>query len=214
MTALVSFHTYKLTDVVTVHSPVSEGRIMDLYEGEQITVENLLYGTLIHSANDAAFALADFHPGGRAGFVNSMNQKAKELNLINTHFSDPAGFDNEKQYSTASDLAVLTLTALANDTIAHIVSIPTITISDANFVTFHKLSNVNELLGTMPGVAGVKTGWTENAKENLITLTKREGNEIIIVVLGSDDRFGETILLTDWTFNNYSWPTGQSMTDQ
>ena len=66
----------------------------------------------------------------------------------------------------------------------------------------------------MPRVAGVKTGWTENAKENLITLTKRNGNEIIIVVLGSDDRFGETILLTDWTFNNYSWPTDQSMTDQ
>ena len=146
-------------------------------------------------------------------------QKARALNLINTHFMDPVGFDNDKQYSTASDLAELATVAFQQPLIAHTISIPSITISDVDYITFHRLENVNELLGSVPGVAGGKTGWTENAKENLINITKRDGEEILTVLLGSDDRFGETQILTDWIFTNYTWPqaealTVQSITDQ
>jgi D-alanyl-D-alanine carboxypeptidase len=134
-----------------------------------------------------------------------MNQKANELGLENTHFYDPAGFDNDKQFTTASDLSKLALYAMKNRTIAHIVSIPLITVPDSEYIHFHQLRNVNKLLGTVPGVAGVKTGWTENAKENLINLTKRNDHEILTVVLGSDDRFSETKILTDWVFDNFTW---------
>ena len=205
MTALVVLDQYNLSDIITVENPVSQGRIMGLYAGEKISVNNLLFGMLIHSANDASYALADFYPEGRASFIAKMNQKAQELDLVNTHFSDPAGFDNDKQYSTATDLAELSLTALKNETIARIVSIPSITISDADYMMFHQLTNVNQLLGVVPGVAGVKTGYTENAKENLINLMKRDGHEILTVILGSDDRFGETQYLTEWAFANFSW---------
>ncbi|MBI4130712.1 D-alanyl-D-alanine carboxypeptidase [Candidatus Roizmanbacteria bacterium] len=205
MTALVALDAYDLDEEVTVTSPIHEGSVMELTEGEHMTVENLLYGTLIQSANDAAYALAQHHPAGIAGFVDQMNQKVEEIGLENTHFVDPAGFDNEKQYTTAYDLAKLSLYALTNRTIAHMVSLPAITVPDGTFTRFHSLKNVNQLLGTVPGVAGIKTGWTENAKENLINLTKRDGHGVLTVILGSDDRFGETQYLTNWVFENFEW---------
>jgi len=205
MTALVVLDNFPLDSVFTVGVPVQDGRIMDLIPDEKITVENLLYGLLVHSANDAAFALAENYPGGMEVFVSEMNKKALELSLENTHFVNPAGFDDVKQYSTAKDLARLSVFALKNKTIAKIVSTPAITVHDVDFKYFHPLTTVNKLLGVVPGVAGVKTGWTENAKENLINLTKRDEKEILTVVLGSDDRFSETQILTDWVFNSFSW---------
>ena len=92
-----------------------------------------------------------------------------------------------------------------NKILAKMVAIPQITISDVTHTYFHKLSNVNQLLGRIPGVAGIKTGWTEEAGENLVTLVERGGRKIIIVVLHSRDRFGDTIRLIDWVFNNYEW---------
>lgn len=205
MTALVALDYFSLDSVLTVENPIKEGRIMELVPGEKITMENILYGLLIHSANDAAFTIARNYPGGEEMFVAAMNDKARDLNLDNTHFADPAGFDDNKQYSTAQDLMRLSIYAMKNQTIAKVVSIPAITIHDVDDVYFHNLTNVNKLLGVVPGVAGVKTGWTENAKENLINLTKRDGREVMTVVLGSDDRFGETQVLTNWAFDNFEW---------
>ena len=178
---------------------------MDLVEGEKITVENLLYGVLVHSANDAAYTLAENYPGGFSEFIKAMNQKAKELNLENTHFVNPAGFDDNKQYTTAKDLARLSIFALENPLIAKMVGTVAITVSDVDYRYFHALTNVNELLGKVSGVAGVKTGWTKNAKENLINLTKKNGHEVLTVVLGSEERFAETEILTNWIFKNYEW---------
>lgn len=210
MTAVVALEHYSPEDIVTITAPVATGSRMGLINGERITVENLLYGLLIQSANDAAYALARHDPNGQGDFVARMNQKAEELGLENTHFFDPAGFDNDKQYTTASDLSKLAVYALQNKMIAKIVSIPLITVPDDDFIHFHQLRNVNQLLGTVPGVAGVKTGWTENAKENLVNLTKRNNREVLTVILGSDDRFGETKALTDWVFDNYTWPVETS----
>lgn len=205
MTALVALELYDPDDIITVRNPLTEGSIMGLLDGEQISVENLLYGLLIHSANDAAYALARQHEEGMSGFVEDMNDKAVEIGLENTHFFNPAGFDNEKQFTTVLDLSRLTRIAMQNRTVLHMVGIPAITVSDSTFTHFHELKNVNQLLGTVPGVAGVKTGWTENAKENLINLTKRDGQSVITIVLGSNDRFGETVQLTEWVFNNTVW---------
>lgn len=205
MTALVALDMFDLEDALSVKSIVSEGRLMGLQMGETISVENLLYGILIHSGNDAAQALADNAPGGYDAFIAAMNKKASELSLTNTYFVNPIGFDDDNHYSTPADLARLAKVVLANHTLKKIVGIPSITVSDTSYSLFHPLTNVNELVGTVPGVSGVKTGFTENAGESVITVAKRNGHQILIVILHSNDRFGETRELIDWAFTNHEW---------
>lgn len=205
LTALVVLDSFNLDDVVTVKSVVNSGQRMGLVPGERITVENLLFGALIHSGNDAAWALADHYPGGTEAFVKAMNAKAHQLNLMKSTFTNPVGFDDPGHKMTPIDLARLGSVALGNKTIAKMVAIPQITVSDVTHTYFHPLTNVNQLLGKIPGVGGIKTGWTQEAGENLITLVEREGHRVIIVVLKSADRFADTTYLIDWIFSNYEW---------
>ena len=205
MTALVALDTYDLGDVLTIKNVLSDGQSMKLFVGEKMTVENLLFGTLVSSGNDAAYALADNYPGGVAAFVAAMNEKAKELKLTQTHFTNPMGFDDADHKMSAMDLANLARVALANPVVAKMVAIPQITISDVSHTYYHALVNINELLGKIPGVGGIKTGWTEEAGENLVTLVDRNGHKVILVVLHSDDRFAETTALIDWIFGNFRW---------
>ncbi|MFZ2025318.1 MAG: D-alanyl-D-alanine carboxypeptidase family protein [Microgenomates group bacterium] len=207
LSALVVLDAMQLDAVVTVGPIMHDGQVMGLVEGEKITVENLLYGMLIQSGNDAGYALAERYPGGFDAFIFAMNNKAAELHLSGSHFTNPVGFDDPNHYMTAEDLARLADVALSNKTIAKMVGIPQITVSDITHTYFHKLSNVNQLLGKIPGVAGIKTGWTEEAGENLVTLMERNGRRVIIVVLKSADRFADTIQLIDWTFANIDWQT-------
>jgi len=207
LTALVILDAMQLDDVITVPPIMHDGQVMGLVEGERITVENLLYGMLIYSGNDAGYALAETYPGGFDAFIAAMNKKAEDLHLSGSHFTNPVGFDDPNHYMTAEDLARLADVALANKTIAKMVGIPQITISDVTHTYFHKLSNVNQLLGKIPGVAGIKTGWTEEAGENLVTLMERNGHRVIIVVLKSADRFNDTVSLINWTFSNIEWQT-------
>ena len=112
-----------------------------------------------------------------------------------SHFTNPVGYDDPSHYMTAEDLARLADVALENKILAKMVAIPQITISDVTHTYFHKLSNVKQLLGKIPGVAGIKTGWTENAGECLVTDTIRNNIEVVTVVLGSYDRFNESIII-------------------
>lgn len=205
ITALVALDKYGLEDILTVDRVETEGRTMKLIPGEKLTFESLLYGMLVHSANDAAYAIAENYPGGVEKFVEAMNQKAKELNLSNTHFTNPVGFDDREMYTTPSDLARLAKAALSSKLIAKIVGTKNITVSDVDYIHFHTLTNVNELLGKVAGVAGVKTGYTENGGEILVSEVKKNGHSILIVLLKSQDRFAETKLLIDWVFGNFAW---------
>lgn len=205
MTALVALDAYQLDDVVTVGTQSATGQVIGLVPGEKITVENLLYAALIHSGNDAAQALADHYPGGITAFVEKMNQKAQDLHMDSSHFVNPTGYDDGGHKMTAMDLATLAKAAIQNKTIAKMVAIPSISISDVTHTYFHKLTNVNQLLGKIPGVAGIKTGWTEAAGENLVTYVDRDGHRVIFVVLHSRDRFGDTTKLIDWVFANHTW---------
>src|SRR3989344_3008328 len=205
MTALVALDSYDLGEVVTIKNLLTDGQTMKLFVGEKMMVENLLYGTLVMSGNDAAYALADHYPGGVDGFVSAMNEKAKALKLTQTHFTNPMGFDNPNHKTSAMDLANLARVALSNPVIAKMVAIPQITIADVTHTYYHPLKNVNELLGKIPGVGGIKTGWTEEAGENLVTLVDRNGHNVILVVLHSEDRFAETTVLIGWIFGNYQW---------
>lgn len=205
LTALVALDAYNLDDVLTVKTLMNSGQTMKLVAGERMTMENLLYGTLIQSGNDAAYALAENYPGGVEAFITAMNVKAKQLHLAQSHFTNPVGFDDPDHKMTPMDLVRLASVALQNKTITKMVAIPQITISDVTHTYFHSLTNVNQLLGKIPGVGGIKTGWTEEAGENLVTLVERGGKRIIIVVLKSRDRFVDTTKLIDWVFANHRW---------
>lgn len=205
LTAIIALEHYPLDKVLTVKNIVTEGKTMGLFSGEKISVENLLYGTLVHSANDAAYVLADNYPGGVDAFVAQMNSKAGEIGLTDSGFANPVGYDDLNQYITARDLAVLSSYVLRNSVLAHMVGTKSITVADDSFRYFHYLENVNELLGEVPGVGGVKTGFTAAARENLASFVKNDGQSIIVVVLRSQDRFGETKSLIDWIFKEFNW---------
>jgi D-alanyl-D-alanine carboxypeptidase (penicillin-binding protein 5/6) len=206
ITALVALDAYKLDQVLTVGKGVAvTGQKMGLFVGEQITFENLLNGLLVFSANDAAETLAQDYPGGYDAFINAMNAKAQSLSLTNTHFDNPVGLDAGDQYTTARDLVRASEVAMRNPEFAKVVGTESVSFTDVTGKTKYNLKNINELLGSVPGVLGIKTGWTENSKENLVTYIERDGHKIIIAVLGSEDRFGETKTLIDWIFTNYNW---------
>lgn len=206
ITALVTVDVFKPEKIITIRNPITEGQTMGLVPGEKITVKNLLYGTLIHSANDAANALADAY--GYKRFIKLMNKKAQLLSMVDTHFVNPIGFDNHRQYSSVFDLSLAARELLKNPTLADIIAIKEITISDVNFTIFHRLNSTNKLLGKMIGIGGLKTGYTEEAGENLVSFYKHKGHQYIIVVLKSKDRFKDTQILINWLNNNihYSPP--------
>lgn len=206
ITALVSLDTYQLDQVLTVGKGVSvDGQKIGLFPGEKMKFENLLYGLLVYSGNDAAETLAQDYPGGYDAFIAAMNQKATDLSMTNTHFDNPVGLDTDGQYSTAKDLVRASEVAMKNPEFAKIVGTKNVTITDDSGKIVYNLQNVNELLGVVPGVMGVKTGWTENARENLVTYLERDNHKIMIALLGSQDRFGETKELIDWIFTSYNW---------
>lgn len=207
MTALVASEYFKQNSVLTVGSSASTpGSKVGLINGENLTFRSLLYGMLLNSGNDAAFAIAENYPGGVLGFVSAMNKKILELNLKNTHFDNPAGFDSPGHFSSARDLSEITEEALKNTALARIFATKETNIVSLNKKYTHRLLNLNKLLSQINGVLGVKTGTTEGAKENLVTLVERDGHRVLLVMLGSNDRFGETTKLIDWTYANFTWP--------
>lgn len=207
ITALVASEYFKQNTVLTIGKSANiPGSRVGLTAGEDLTFRSLLYGMLLNSGNDAAFALAENYPGGILGFVSAMNKKVMNLGLKNTHFDNPAGFDSPNHYSSASDLAVITQEALKDSTLARIFATKETNIVSVDKKYSHQLFNLNRLLSDVKGVLGVKTGTTEEAKENLVTLVERDGHKILLVVLGSSDRFPETTKLIDWAYSNFDWP--------
>lgn len=191
MTALVVLDSYPIDQILTVPSLATvEGSSMGLFEDEKISVENLLYGLMLPSGNDAAFTLASHYPTGYIGFVDAMNKKAEELDLDNTRFVDPAGYD-DANYTTAFDMARLGNEALQNKTLKKIVSTRRVDVTDSEGKIRHSLTNLNELIG-YKGVDGIKTGFTEEAGGVLVTSLVNNGRRYIIVLFKSEDRFYDT----------------------
>lgn len=205
MTALVALAAYPLDKVITIDSVHQTGQVMKLESGERITVQNLLYGLLVQSANDASTVLAQNFPGGEDAFIEAMNQKVKNLGLSNTNFTNASGLDAYGQYTTAHDLALIAAAAMGNPTFATIVGTLGITVADVDGTIIHDLETINQLLGEVPGLTGVKTGWTELAGECFVAYVSRGGHDLITVVLGSGNRFGETISLINWAYSNHRW---------
>jgi D-alanyl-D-alanine carboxypeptidase (penicillin-binding protein 5/6) len=203
VTALTTIDLMKAQDVIKVDVATAEGQIMDLVPGEKMSVENLLYGMLVHSANDAAYAIANYR-NDYAGFIDHMNIIAKRIGMKNSSFRNPAGLDEDGQLTTPHDLALAARTLLDNPVLRKMVSVREITVMDEDYRITHVLNNVNELLGMIEGLGGIKTGYTEAAGQNLVSYFKTPytGHEYIIVVMKSEDRFADTQTLTEWlTYN-------------
>lgn len=191
MTALVALDYYDINQYLVANGVWQvKGSNMGLVEGEEMKVHDLLYGLMLPSGNDAAYVLASNYPGGTNAFIKKMNEKAQELKLYNTMFFDPAGLD-DRNYTTAFDLARLALVGLQNELLRTIVRTQYITVYDKSYMNVHTLENLNRLLRT-PGVFGVKTGYTEEAGQVLVTSIDSKGKTYIIVVLKSADRFADT----------------------
>lgn len=206
MTALVALEHYGLTEIIEITTSFPEGQDIGLAPGERISVEKLMYALLVQSANDAAEVLAQNYPGGRSQFIEAMNQKASQLQLHNTHFVNPTGLDEPDHYSSAADLSRIARVLALHPTLARIVSTENAVITSSDYAFSHILTNVNQLLGTVPGVVGVKTGFTDLAGQSLITLVNRDNHLVLISLLGSQDRFTDTRNLIDWVYANFNWP--------
>lgn len=209
MTAVVALdHWHDLNVAIEVkNEDRAIGQTIDLVKGESITIQNLLYGLLIHSGNDAALAVAENYPGGYDAFVAAMNRKAQSLHMTNTTFKNPSGVEQLGHLTTARDIATLAAYAMQNAEIARIVSIKRIIATDITGQIIHDLETTNELLGVVPGLKGIKTGWTSGAGECLVSYIERDSHKIIVVVLGSLSRFGDTSKLVEWAFGHHDWIT-------
>lgn len=191
MTALVALDYYKMDDILTVFDNNILGVKVGFQTGEKIRFEDLLYAMLLPSGNDAALAIAQNYPGGVEIFVKKMNEKAKDLHLLGTHFSDPAGLQDDGDYTTVIDLTRLASAAVKNKTFAKIVSTKYKKISNIDGSRSYELRNLNRLLG-INGVDGIKTGFTDEAGGVLVTSVLQDEHTLIIAVMKSQDRFLDT----------------------
>lgn len=207
MTATIILEEHSLDEIVRINfNPKRiEGKKMGLYANERISVYNLLLGLLITSGNDAAEALAYHNSKSIAKFAEKMNLKALALGLKDTHFSNVAGFDEKGNYSSAHDLATLTMYALKKPVFRKIVSIRSITVYSRSGLK-HEIDTTNKLLDrTFLDIKGVKTGTTDEAGECFIGLINTPaGNEVLAVILDSPDRFLEAKGLLQFILKNNS----------
>ncbi|MDH7487566.1 MAG: D-alanyl-D-alanine carboxypeptidase family protein [Anaerolineae bacterium] len=201
MTALLALERGDLADMVTVPpAALTVGEAsMGLVAGETLTLEELLYGLLLISANDAAQTIAIHIAGSVEGFVALMNARAAELGLTDTHFVNPHGLDAAQHFTSAADLLTLTRQVLGHADFGRIVATPEATVAGRVLVS------TNELLGTYPGADGVKTGTTDAAGQCLIASARREEGQAIVILLGSGDRYGDAAALLDFYFQHYAW---------
>ncbi len=204
MTALVAIENGFLDDTVTISSRAARigGSTLNLQTGQKYTLNELLYGLLLSSGNDASIAIAEHISGSVEAFVEKMNQKAKELGAYNTSYVNTHGLDVEGHYSTAYDLACITRYALNNPVFAKIVG------TKYSAIPGRQLHNTNELLELYQGADGVKTGYTGKAGRCLVATADRDGMRLISVVLGSPTTYKRALSsksILDYAFQNYKY---------
>lgn len=194
MTALVVLEHAAPDDVITVTpNHMAEGSSMYLRAGETVRVEELLYGLLLCSGNDAALALTEC-AGGLTPFVALMNEKAAALGMAHTSFANPNGLDADGHYSTARDMAVLAAAAVENPTFRRICSSRSVTIGQRT------MENHNRLLRQVEGCVGLKTGYTQAAGRTLVSCTERDGCRLVAVTLQDGNDWADHAALYDYGF--------------
>lgn len=205
MTALLALENGKLTDVVTVPAEASgvEGSSIWLSAGEKHTLEDLLYGLMLSSGNDAAATIAIHIGGSVEGFAELMNKKAKEIGAVDTNFVTPHGLHDENHYTTAYDLALISSVAMENPDFAKIVSTRNKTIPWEGSKWDRALRNKNKIIWQYDGGNGIKTGYTSNAGRCLVSAANKENMQLIGVVLNCPDMFEDSKKMLTYGFDTY-----------
>lgn len=208
MTLLVIFDTHSPDEVVTVDKRATEVEPakMNLLANEKITIDQLVKGIMVKSANDAALALAYYDSNDLDQFAAKMNAKAKELGMLHSHFVNPMGFDDPDQYTTADDLSIVARAAYKIALVQKYAPMSKATATSIDGKFDHDLVTTNELIGTYLHVIGLKTGTTDLAGQCLISIViSPTGEKIINIMLNSPARFTESKILAQWIFDNYHW---------
>ena len=199
MTALVICEQCNVLDRMRIPKEAVgiEGSSMYLKEGEILTIQELLYGLMLQSGNDAAVALAIYCGGTVEGFAELMNDKAHRLGLKNTHFENPNGLDSPGHYSTAKDMAILAAYAMENPIFHKTVSTKSVTAGN------RQLTNHNKLLWQLEGADGVKTGYTKAAGRILVSSATRQGRRLICVTMNDPNDWKDHKSLLDSSFSRF-----------
>ena len=204
-TALVALEKAKLTDVVTVSKNASETgeATIDLQEGEKITLENLLYGMMLPSANDAAVAIAEHIGGTQEKFIDLMNKRVQDLGLKDTHYVTPNGLHDDNHFSSAYDLAFIAREALKLPKFREIIATKRREIPWEGHPWQRVLTNKDKLLNNYPYAIGVKNGYTHQAGNCLVGAAEKDGLTLIAVVMKSSHMYEETQKILEYGFANY-----------
>ncbi|MGN7942750.1 D-alanyl-D-alanine carboxypeptidase family protein [Metabacillus sp. 22489] len=207
MTAILAIESGKLNETVTVSERAiqAEGSSLYLQKGEKIKLEDLVYGLMLRSGNDSGVAIAEHVGGSLEGFVVMMNQKAQEIGMTNTHFSNPHGLDDhEDHYSTAYDMAILTQYAMQNETYRKISSTKVYRAPNPNEKWDRVWRNKNKLLTSMYKYStGGKTGYTVRAKRTLVSTASKDEMNTIVVTLNDPDDWTDHMNLHNYAFEQY-----------
>jgi D-alanyl-D-alanine carboxypeptidase len=207
-TALVALQNGNLQQSITVQFDQSElvdSTLMGLKPGETYTLEDLLYGLMLPSGNDAALAIANAIGGSEANFATMMNAKAKELDLTDSHFVDAHGLDAPNHYSSAYDLAMAARYGMTNyPEFAVLAKAKT---WDVHGTRTYSLYNLNRFLRSYNGSDGVKIGYTDNSGPAIVASATRNGHRIYVSLIHAGDIVGDSTPLFNWAFANFTWPT-------
>ena len=200
MTALIVCEQCNVLDRMRIPKEAVgiEGSSMYLQEGEILTIQELLYGLMLRSGNDAAVALAIYCGGTVEGFAELMNDKARALGMDNSHFVNPNGLDAPGHYSTARDLAILASYAMDNPIFYKTVSAKNVKVGQRS------LTNHNKLLWRVDGADGVKTGYTKAAGRILVSSATRQGRRLIAVTINAPDDWNDHAYLLEDGFTRYA----------
>lgn len=206
MTAVVAIERYDLDANVKIPAAAVgiEGSSIYLCEGEVLTLRQLLYALLLSSANDAATAIALHCAGSIEAFADMMNDTARRLGLVNTHFDNPHGLDSDSHYTTAKDLAKLAAYAITLNEFKTISSTYKAQIPMAGTENARLLVNHNKLLRSYDGIIGVKTGFTKKSGRCLVSAAERDGTILVAVTLNAPDDWADHKAMLDFGFDNYS----------
>lgn len=202
MTALIALENGNLNDKIKINIECVgiEGSSIYLKEDEEVTLEDLLYGLMLRSGNDAAVAIAIHIGGNIEGFTELMNKKAKEIGALNTNFVNPNGLHHNNHYSTAYDLALITREAFSYNEFEKIVGTKTY-VSKRKENNYYQ--NKNKTIWQYKGGDGVKTGYTTSSGRCLVSSANRKGMRLISVVIRANDWFNDNYKLLDYGFDNY-----------
>lgn len=205
ITALVAIKYGDFDKKVEISSKAAniKGSTVGYKKGEAVTINELLYGLMLRSGNDAAIALSEGIAGSSDNFVKLMNEYAAEIGIVDTHFKTPHGLDDDEHYSTAYDLALATSEARKCSKFNEIVASKDVDASSYGFTrSYH---NINKILWQIPEATGVKTGYTGNAGKCLVTSLNFKGQDVIIVVLNCTPRWRETRKIYDYILSAFDY---------